>query len=374
MLCGVAGSIKDWPARKTASNGGQRGMELTDDAAAREVAALLPSFRQNGSMATFKIPTVILGGSDLRPAELFASGKGLHPLSTYKGVAIRIGDRPLIAHLVDRLRTCPEFDPIYIAGPERIYGREEIPVSIINTDSTFADNIRTAVDTVRRTASQPCLALVACDILPDPEELRTFLDNYQQQGECDLWYPLIRAPRDASQLRAFAWKPQYSIRPGEGKDAVRVLPGHLLIADPAALRLPFIYRLLEVAYQTRNRPVATRHRSMVRRVVLDLICQDLRQLLVLRPPTRTYTTLRNARFIARRLSAGILSQEELESALTEIAVKRDHRRHFPGRGLRLPVLEGLTFAEDIDTAEEAQELVRTYAPSRETKSPQDGEG
>jgi hypothetical protein len=108
-------------------------------------------------------------------------------------------------------------------------------------------------------------------------------------------------------------------------------------------------------------------------VVLGLICQDLRQLLILRPPTRTYTTLRNAIFIARRVAAGILSQEELESALTKIAVERNHRKQFPGRGLRLPILEGLTFAEDIDTAEEAQQLVRAYAPGRETKRPKNGE-
>jgi len=360
------------PREDTARIGGN-GEPSGAETAVLEVAAPRRSFRQNGSMAATKIPTIILGGSDLRPAGLPASAGGLHPLSAYKGVAVRVGGRPLIAHLVDRLRGCPEFDPIYIAGPERIYGRERISASIIDTDSTFADNIRTAVDTVRCTVSQTPLAFIASDILPASEELRAFLDNYLGQGDCDLWYPLVRAPGDAGQLKAFGWKPQYRIRPGAGGEAVRVLPGHLLVADPAALRLRFIYRLLEVAYQTRNRPVAARHGAMVRRVVLSLVGEDLRQLLVLRAPTRTYTTLRNALFIARRLAAGNLSQEELELALTEVAVEPHHRKRFPGRGIRLPILEGLSFAEDIDTAEEAGQLVRDYAPGREAKSPEDRE-
>lgn len=322
----------------------------------RERGARDRFLRHNDYMGASEIPIIILGGCDARPSVLPPAGRGLHPLGSYKAAAIRLHGVPLIAHLVDRLKGCPEFDPIYVAGPKEIYGTQGLSATIIDTDSTFAENIRVAIEWVGSQGPPAPVALMACDVLPDPQELRTFLEDYRRQGDCDLWFPLVRAPESMERLKAFAWKPLYRILPDEHAPTVRVLPGHLVIADPGALRLEFIYRLLEIAYQTRNQPVSARTRVMVRSVLLALLHRDLENVFRLRWPGFTYTVLRNGLFIARGLRAGTLVLRDLEAAATRIAVRPEHRRQFPERGARLPILEGLSLAEDIDTEEEARQL------------------
>ena len=67
------------------------------------------------------VPAIVLGGSDQRATALPDAGRDKHPLTGYKGAAIRVGGRPLIAVLLDRMRACGRFDPIWVAGPERVY-------------------------------------------------------------------------------------------------------------------------------------------------------------------------------------------------------------------------------------------------------------
>ena len=289
------------------------------------------------------IPIVILGGSDRRAAELPPSRGGQRPLKGYKGLDIRVGGSPLIELLIRRLRTCPEFDPIMIAGPARVYGALDPSVAVIDTDSTLGDNIKAAIDaTLAGSGSgmgSGMVAITACDILPDPEDLRVLLDDFHGQGKCDLWFPFVRLPEDPASLGAFAWKPNYRIAPESGADQVRVLPGHLMILDPRALRMNFIYKLMEIAYHTRNRPVAVRRTSMATRVLFNLLWRDLLHLLSLRVLNLTYTVLANGLGIARKLKADTLSRGELEAAITKITVKRGHRRRFPDRRVLLPLRE-----------------------------------
>ena len=75
---------------------------------------------------------------------------------------------------------------------------------------------------------------------------------------------------DRSALGAFAWKPVYRIVPEPGEEAVRILPGHLGIFEPRSLRLPLLYRLLGLAYRTRNRSIKRRRSAMLRAVLLAL--------------------------------------------------------------------------------------------------------
>ena len=310
------------------------------------------------------IPIVILGGSDRRPAQLPPAGRDKHPILGYKGVDIRVGGRRLIELLVQRLRTCPEFDPIIVAGPARIYGGLDPSIEVVDTDSSFGGNIRAAIDAFLSRYERGPLAFTACDILPEPRELRLQLEDFRPQGECDLWFPMIPVRADA-RLGAFGWKPGYQIVPGPGEEAVRVLPGHLVIADPRALRLRFMYHLMDLAYRTRNRPIAVRRTTMAMHVIGSLLFQDLLHLLSLRVPSLTWTILRNGLGAAKKLRAGTLQRAELEDAVTKIAVKGRHRKAFPERGARLPILDGLTLAEDIDTVEEAEEIDRAWRRGRD---------
>ena len=206
-----------------------------------------------------------------------------------------------------------------------------------------------------------------CDILPEKDELKALLADFHEGRPCDLWLPLIRVPAGREILGAFAWKPEYRIIPETKVEPQSVLPCHLVITNVAALRLKFLYRLTELAYRTRNRPIATRRSTMLRRVFFGLLIQDLKNLLAFHPPTLTWTVVRNGLRMASRLQEGLLRQEDLEIAVSRIVMRRRFLRRHPERRARLPVLEGLSLAKDIDTEQEANQVLETG------KGP-DGEG
>jgi hypothetical protein len=301
------------------------------------------------------IPLVILGGSDRRAGPLPPSGQDKHPLVGYKGVDLRIGGRSLISVLLERLEQSGAFAPVAIAGPRDVYVREGIGARIIDTDGSFAHNIRMGIEGMRRWRPEGPMAITTCDILPDPGELRTLLDDYHRSAPCDLWYGLIRVPGDQTELGAFGWKPTYRVIPAPGEAPVLVLPGHLVVFDPDALRLDFLYRLLEIGYRTRNRPIAYRRSYMLRQLVWRLLAQDLLYVLKLRVPNVTWSVVGSGISAARKLRNGTITREELERATRRIFVKTKHRLRFPRRRVCLPILEGLSLAEDIDTVEEARQ-------------------
>ena len=80
---------------------------------------------------------------------------------------------------------------------------------------------------------------------------------------------MIKAPRDPERLGESGWKPRYHVTPEGVSGPVPVLPGHLAIFDSAALRWKFMYRLMELAYRTRNRPILYRNTYMARRLLWD---------------------------------------------------------------------------------------------------------
>jgi len=299
------------------------------------------------------IPLIILGGSDRRPGELPPAGQGLHPLGGYKGVDIEIAGRPLIAHVIERLRTCSVFDPISIAGPRSVYSAAVPGVSIVDVDGSVGHNIRIALQAVRQSYPSGPVAFTACDVVPEPAELARVTDDYRSGRRCDLWFPLIRVPADHRQLGASAWKPEYVISGEDDGRQTNVLPSHLAIVDPDALRLGLLYTLFDIAYRTRNRTVERRRRAFLRSLLLDLLYHDVLHLLSLRVPRITWTVVANGLRVAHRLRNGTLTRGELERAIGRIILKAPHRARYPDRGVRLPVLEGLSLAKDIDTQEES---------------------
>jgi hypothetical protein len=302
-----------------------------------------------------RLPLIIMAGSDREPAVLPPSGRGKHSLVGHKAIDVQIRGRPLISVLIERLMATRKFAPIFVAGPRRVYAGAVGEAIIIDTDAAVADNLRTAISVVRRTGLGGHLAFTTCDILPKPADVSVLLADYQQRP-CAVWFPLIRAPEDQAELREFAWKPEYRIVQEPGDAPVRVLPGHLLIADPDALRLDFVLQLLAIAYQTRNRSIATRRGAMMRQVTLSLLAQDALNLLCLRPPILTVTVLANGLGLARELRSGMALRSDLEQRVAKIVIARRYRRHFPDRGVRLPILPALTWAEDVDTKEEARQV------------------
>jgi hypothetical protein len=300
------------------------------------------------------LPLVILGGSDRRPTRLPLSGRDKHPLSGYKGIDVRIAGQPLVLKVAERLRESGCFDPIYLTGPAAAYREIEGSVELIDADSTFARNIRIAMNAVRARHGDRPVAFTTCDILPDVETLRQVMADYTAHAPCDFFFPLVQAPEDPDRLGASAWKPVYRVVPQPGQSARRVLPGHLAIVDPGALRLTFLYRLIQIGYRTRNRSIRYRRSVMVRGVLGALLYQDWMHLLALRAPTTAWTVLTAGLKAGRGLKRGTILRTELEDAVRKVFVAGAHRKRYPDRRALLPLVEGLSLALDIDTEEEAR--------------------
>lgn len=301
------------------------------------------------------LPLLIFGGRDRHGTVLPPAGAGKHVLTGYKGVDIRIDNRPLIELLIERLRTCADFGAISVVGPARVYGSIR-GADCIDTDATLGTNLRVAIATIRQRHGPGPIAGIACDVLPEPEDLRNLLADYRARAPCDAWFPLIHAPDRREQLGAGAWKPTYRIVPLPGAAPVSILPGHLLVVDPDSLRLPFLFSLFDTAYRTRNRPIPRRRLAMMARVLGQLMWQDLLHVLGRRWPTLTWTVLTSGLTAAHRLRQGTLLRTDLEAAVTRILVKQRHRQRHPERGIRLPIFEAWSLARDFDTEEEVLEV------------------
>jgi hypothetical protein len=303
-----------------------------------------------------EIPLVILGGSDRRAGRLPPAGADKHPLAGYKGAELRFAGRPLVSLVLERARASGAFGPAWVAGPARVYGGMIGDAALVDTDSTFAGNIRAAIAAVRAARPASPIAFLTCDVLPPPAVLARLMGSYAETAPSDFWFPMVVVPETPAGLGASAWKPAYPLTPAGAGRPVRVLPGHLVVIDPEALRLAFMYRLFDVGYGTRNRPIAARRRAMLRALVGGLLLADLGRLARLRPPDVTVTVLGAGLRAAARLRRGALTIPELERALRLMFVRREHRLAHPERRVVIPLVDELSLATDIDTVEEARAL------------------
>jgi hypothetical protein len=309
------------------------------------------------------IPMVILGGSDRKSTRLPDGSEDKHPLSGYKGVDIRLGGRPMIEIIAERLQAVGCFEPIYIAGPAKAYDQVQCAAARIDANGSFGHNIQTSMELVRAAHPDRPIGFITCDVLPEIDSLRLLLEDYDRAAPCDLWFPLVQAPAEKERLGASSWKPLYRIAPEEGEPAMQILPGHLVVLDPAALRLKFLYHLFQLGYRTRNRPIDRRRSVMVRSLLMQLIFQDLLHVLGLRFPALTWTVLRAGITAARELRDGTITRARLENFLREIFVKYRHRKRHPARRVVMPLVDVLWLALDIDTEEEARERKGDFSPA-----------
>lgn len=300
------------------------------------------------------IPVVVLCGSDLRSPRLPDSGRGAHPLVAHKGAAVRLGGRPLVSVVLERLAESGAFDPLIVAGPARVYAGLTDRAEIVDTDSNFGANIRAAVEHVRRIAPGHPVAFTTCDIVPTIDDLREAIAAWRAEGPCDLWSALVRVPQNRRLLGASAWKPAYRVVPRHGDEPIAILPGHLTIADPEALRLRFVYDLFDRGYRLRNRSVVGRVVLMPAGLLAAILWQDVLHVASGRLPTLTLDTVGSGIVTGMRLARGRASLIELGAASRRIFVKRRHRAAWPERRVVLSVVDGLSLALDIDTEEELE--------------------
>ncbi len=302
-----------------------------------------------------RIPLIILAGGDKTPTRLPEEGAGKHPLCGLKGIDIRLGDRPMVDLLLDSLRAAEAFEPIFIAGPASVYGESRRGARVIDTDGSFGENLRTSIEKVMEQHPSGPLAFITCDVLPDGEELRRLLEDYERHRPLVFWFSLILAPADPELLGASAWKPQYRITMAGAEEASKVLPGHLIIVEPSRFRRDLVFRAFELAFSSRNRSIGYRLFYIVGHVIFFLLGLDLKRALRLRPPKLTVTTVYNAILLGSKLRQGTITTTELEKRFRLIFVEEDQRPVDRGR---IVFSDALTMAKDIDTVEEAEEKAR----------------
>ncbi len=311
-------------------------------------------------MAANPVPLVILGGGDRRPVRLPAEGRGKHPLTGYKGLDLRIGGRRLIELVLERMRACGSFDPIFVAGPAEAYRAAGLEARLIDTNSSFGVNIGAALEAASAARPGSAIAFTTCDILPEARDLDAAMREFRQGEPYDLWFPLVRVPADRSLLGASAWKPRYRFREAPGREQVEILPSHLIVVDPEALRLDFVFRLMGAGYRCRNRSVLYRLALLFGTFLATIVAHDLGRIVRGRRPTRVRDILLSGSAGAMRLGRGNAPVAEIEDAVRGIFVRREHRDRYPERRVRMPFVDGLSLALDIDTEEEAREVEESF--------------
>lgn len=303
------------------------------------------------------IPITILAGSDHTHGHLPETESELHSLSTvYKGAEVKLGDRPLIAILIERIEKSRGFGPVTIAGPASIYEPLGLKAQIVDTNGSVAVNIKAAIESHQARFGELPLALLAYDVLLESEEFDELRALYDEDAPCAIWIPFVRKPKEEEELGAFGWKPTYALVPRNESELVPILPGHIGIVRPEEMRLSILYRLFDLSYQTRNHSVKTKKRVMVRAVIGKLLLYDIQALCSFRLPRLTLSVISNGLRIADRLRRGNLSIPELERAIAGIFLHHDSEMRVAGRGVRHPIVDILNLAEDIDTEEEAADL------------------
>jgi hypothetical protein len=121
------------------------------------------------------------------------------------------------------------------------------------------------------------------------------------------------------------------------------------------VRRSLFYRCFELAYQSRTQPVAWRFLSISGGTLLQLVREDIRSLASGRLPFHLWEILGNGFRLAWGLARGGITQANVERFLGKTFSTRRHRRRFPDRGGRIPILDALSLARDIDTKAEARE-------------------
>ena len=232
-------------------------------------------------------PLVLLAGSDARPTRLTDAGRGYRALTGYKSALLRVDGRPLVRCIIDRLAESGRFSDLYVAGPARVYAELVDGARLVDCDDRLEGNLRTSFEAVREDHPHGPIAFLASDVLPDVKTIRGVMDRYADEAPCDVFFPLVEVPADASALGPSEWKPRYMIRPDAISSPRSILPGHLVIVDPDALRIGLLYRLLALSYRTRNRPIGGRGLAMLRGVLMHALREDLRQLITLGLPDLT---------------------------------------------------------------------------------------
>lgn len=307
--------------------------------------------RRGNEPASSPLPLVIMAGRDAKGQPL-PEGCTAHWLAGYKAVEWWVDGEPLIATLVHRARATGHFDPIYVAGPAERLLPLALDAIVIDTDGELDVNIAAALAALGEQV-KGSVAFLASDILPTVASLNTAMALYTASRRSAIFFPLVRVPELPEHLGQSGYKPRYRLVEPGGRESA-VLPGHLLIVRPSAIRLNLVYALVRLGYRTRNQPVRQRTWRMLLGAVGFLLREDLRLLLAGKAPHLTLTVVRNALIVSRALQQGRIATHSLARRLRAVLVRASYRLRHPRTAVVLPITELLDLAKDFDTVEEME--------------------
>lgn len=205
------------------------------------------------------------------------------------------------------------------------------------------------------------VAVTTSDILPTAEEFRRLLDeSYLPHQDAVFWGQFVAAKPE--EMGASSWKPAYQFRPDHDRPPQNLYPGHVVIAQPDALRLPLAIHLLSLAYRYRNRDLHHRYAHMVARSLWRFLEEDVRNLFRVQLPVLTvsipYHAL-NAFFKYRR---GKASVGDFERAVAKGFLHRKYLHHAQNRPVVFSLSPIVSFGKDIDTIAEFLEVADRVRP------------
>lgn len=305
-----------------------------------------------------RIPLVILAGSDRSSKRPDRAGN--EDLVGFKAVDTKLDGKPLIQVAVERFRAAGLFDPIVIAGPSTIYEPLDLGARLVDTDGSFGQNIAAATEVLVEELGSDQVAITTADIVPESSDLQRAMDDYLGHSPIDWWMAVHRV-EDPEQLQSSAYKPRYRFIPHGETEPVATLPGHLLIANPLAGRRELIYKVFNLAYESRGRSVAFRRIFIMRGAITTLLAEDLRRLTRFQLPKITFTLVWQGLRLATSLRKGDVDIDEIEDILRKMWATGRHRKRYPDRRGRFAVFSCRSLARDVDTVEEARELAQKGA-------------
>ena len=302
-----------------------------------------------------RIPILILGGSDRRPGPVPFGLTREQMLAGFKG-ARRLPWGPCLAgELIERVRESGRFaDPILI-GPRQVY-QGLVDCEIASIEGDLAATLASLRDLVRhRFEPLDPVAFCACDVLPTADEIRRLMETgYDPVAECFFWGQLVATGPEA--MGASGWKPSYAVRPAPGEAPVNVYPGHLVIARCGALRMRLTNHLLQLAYRHRNLDLRKRWLPMLARGLGRLMFEYVRNLFRLRPSALSITIPRQCLRAYKKYSRGELTVPDFGDAAARVLLHRDYRGAAKISPVQFAVTPLVSFAKDVDTVAEMDEL------------------
>jgi hypothetical protein len=280
-------------------------------------------------------------------------------LTGYKATLLLPNGRSLLSELINHVRDSDRFlDPIVI-GPTKIFS-DLVDCEVVNTEGNLPITLETIARFITsRFAPDQKIAFLTSDILPTAQEIRDVFDNCYLPNSASLFWGLLVQAK-INELGASNWKPVYHFKLDQESALTSLYPGHFIITCYGALRMNLLNRLLSVAYRFRNLELRKRPIRLFLGSLSALVCEDLRQLLKFKAPLVTITILFHGIRGYLQYRIGKSSVLDFSFHLGRMVLEKNFYQQANGMPLRFSVSKILSFAKDIDTQREFEELKARY--------------